>query len=74
MAFFRNFGTVPAESDTLMTFVRAGSKSSVHSKRSDVGIQSRSHVFGDIFNIVLRTVSSVTTSNRCGDVPEKDHS
>ena len=50
--FFRHLGTVPAESVTFTTFVRAESKSLVHSKRNDVSIQSRSHVFGDISNEV----------------------
>ena len=61
MTFFRYFGTVAVGSDDI-TFVKAGRTSSVQFKRRAVGIGSRSHVFKDIFIIMLQTTFSDTTS------------
>ena len=53
-------GNVPERKDSLTACVIAGTTSSIHSKSREVGIGSRSLLFGDDFKIIILTSSSDT--------------
>ena len=73
-ADFIHEGIMPVAKDWCTMVVSRGTTWSEHSNSKDVGIESRTHVLGDICFMHFNTASWVTVSNPHKGVPEKRRS